>query len=86
MYMVEVPANILVVVKLQYISVSNQHDVHCKLIQCYRSVISQESWEKKRLQHLTNRSLRKQSQRKWQRKRKEIIKGIIEYSRHRTSD
>ena len=82
----EALANSVVRNVLQYISVTNQHDVHRKLIQCYRSVISQESWEKKRLQHLTNRSLRKQSQRKWQRKRKEIIKGIIEYSRHRTSD
>lgn len=31
---------IVVVVTLQYITVSNQHVVHLKLIQCYLSIIS----------------------------------------------
>ena len=35
----EVLSNTMVVIILQYISVSNQHIVHIKLTQCYMSII-----------------------------------------------
>ena len=37
----EVLPNTMLVIILQYMSVSNQHTVHLKLTQCYMSIISQ---------------------------------------------
>ena len=39
----EVLANTTVVITLQNISIGNQHTIHLKLIQCYRSIIPQEN-------------------------------------------
>lgn len=40
----EVLANKVVIIILQYISISDQKSVHLKLIKCYRSIMSQWSW------------------------------------------
>ena len=39
----------MLVIILQYINVSNQQFVHLKLTQDYMSIISQQSWEKNRI-------------------------------------
>ena len=41
---VEFLAVAIVVMKNQYINVSNQHTVHLKLRECYTSIISHWSW------------------------------------------
>ena len=44
--MMKVLANTMVVIILQYINVSNQHDGHLKLIQCYMAIIANTNFKK----------------------------------------